>query len=289
MILEWLESLLTPAPLWVRSLGFVRGSIAVRSRFLRCREAWQPHLNQTKALILEAAARCPKQRKVVLLGGGLLHDLPLEELSRQFQTILLADVVHPLSSRWHLRRYSAVQTVFCDATGILRDLAELSKHPQNSQRPLPVSSPEAFLDDPEVDLLVSVNLLSQLSLTPSRLLGPNRPETEVQQFRRHLALAHLRYLQNAPGQAALISDTAWSRIHTQSLATQTWNLFEKIPLPPPELHHQWNWSIAPAPEREKDHDFIAHVCGYPDWKAASRTLPLVPIESSPNATPLLPS
>lgn len=273
MILEWLESLATPAPRWVRSLGFVRSSVAVRSRFLRCQEAWQSHLQKTKALILEAAARCPQHRTAVLLGAGLLHDLPLRELDDLFEQVLLVDIVHPLSTRWALREYRSIHPHFCDVTGVMHQLEHCQKHPD---LPLPISKPNAFLDQPEVDLLVSINLLSQLGCVSSKSLSAHRPPEQIQHFQQQLVEAHLAYLQKAPGHAALISDFAWSRIPTNGGPPQTWSLFEHLQWPVPSFEHHWNWNIAPAPERERDHHFVAHVCGFPDWKSACAALPADP-------------
>ena len=64
MIAEALEWLATPCPLYVRRLGLLSESIAISARHRRCREAWVPHLEQSRYLIL---GRPPTLRSVQIL------------------------------------------------------------------------------------------------------------------------------------------------------------------------------------------------------------------------------
>ncbi len=265
MILELLELLFTPASPTARSLGFLKSAIEVRSRFSRCRKQWHPHLQKTKALILEAARQCPNRRKVVLLGAGLLHDIPLAELSAQFERVVLVDMVHLLPSRWAARRFPNVHRISCDITGIMHLLTNLA---ENIDTPLPTSHPDLFLTDPDLDLTVSVNLLSQLTWIPSLLLDGKRPDSVLEAFYKHLVQSHLDYLRNLPGHTALVTDVSWTRTHKLTEKAETWNVIQQIPLPNPEPRWQWDWQIAPAPEREADFDYSTSVSGYPDWKAS---------------------
>lgn len=263
MILEFLEYLATPASPLARSMGFLKSALQVRARFSRCHHHWLSHLQHTRALILEAAARCPTRRKVVLLGAGLLHDIPLPELSRLFDQVVLVDIVHPLSSRLAAWRLGNVRQLSLDITGVMAKIPAAAEHPN---APLPRSFPEAFCLDPELDLTVSVNLLSQLAWIPSQLLASTHPAQPLDTFLRHLLEAHLDYLQRLPGHSALITDAAWTRRSIGGEPPETWDVLHGISLPPPEQH--WEWQIAPAPEREPDADFSATVIAYPDWKRA---------------------
>jgi hypothetical protein len=264
MILELLEYLLTPVPPWTRSLGFLRSAIEVRARYRRCRTAWQPHLDATQSWILRTAQACPSKRKVVLLGAGLLHDVPLRALASLFSKVVLVDAVHPLSSRLASLPFPNVSREALDVTGLIHALH--SNTPENPvSLPDPLPRPTRFLDDPELDLTLSLNLLSQLPWIPSKLLAPHLSETQLTPFLQAILRAHLDYLRQLPGQTALVSDFQWSRVSPDGTPRETWNVLHGLRLPPPTL--QWEWNIAPAPELEPDHHFIAHVAAYSDWKA----------------------
>ncbi len=266
MILELLEYLATPASRLARSMGFLKSALQVRARFLRCRQPWRPHLEHTRALILQAASLCPTRRKAVLFGAGLLHDIPLKELSALFQEVVLVDIVHPLSSRFAAWRQGNVRQVSLDVTGVMDKIFAAQKQPG---APLPISFPEAFCTDSDLDLSVSVNLLSQLAWVSSQHLATTHPAPVLDTFYRHLLEAHLDYLQRLPGHTALITDSRWTRHSVDGAFSETWDVLHGVTLP--TLAQQWTWAIAPAPEREAGYDFTANVVGYPDWKQTSRT------------------
>ena len=249
-------------------MGFLKSTIQVRSRYERCKHAWAGHLRETRECILKAAEMAPGRRKAVLFGAGLLHDIPLAELSRMFEEVWLADIVHSLPSRFSAFRFGNVKLVELDVTGVVSVLGALRRSPK---RVLPVSEPVFFLDDPRLDFSVSVNLLSQLPWVPGRFLGGTRPEHEVSEFQAHLIRSHLEYLKRLPGRTALITDTFW-RAEAASVDgavngggdVPVWDVLSGVPLPEPES--AWDWLIAPAPERDEKLDYIARVHAYPDWK-----------------------
>ena len=95
---------------------------------------------------------------------------------------------------------------------------------------MPRTEPSLFLDDPEVDLVVSLNLLSQLPCLPERYLlraGAHPPE-EVLAYCRDLVQAHLEYLRRLPGVVALITDV---ESLTVTLAGQSGNFQLNVMLP----------------------------------------------------------
>ena len=105
----WLDYLAVPVPRHVRRMGYVREPRALRARGDRCRGAWRPHLERTRALILEAAAHCEQSRSALVISSGLLLDIPLEELSRQFESVVLVDIVHVWSVHRQDWRFSNVR------------------------------------------------------------------------------------------------------------------------------------------------------------------------------------
>jgi hypothetical protein len=146
-------------------------------------------------------------------------------------------------------------------------------HARRTGAPLSPIEPDLFNHDPDVDLTVSVNLLSQLGCAPAEFLRASHGPGEIRAFQQHLIESHLAYLRQRPGHSALITDIAWSRrpAHTpKALPTGRREVLHEVRLPPPE--EAWDWLIAPAPESDPHHDLIAHVSAYPDWKKSNQII-----------------
>jgi hypothetical protein len=246
-------------------MGFLASSLQVRARFRRCRKVWKPHIEQTRRVILEAAERCTSRRKAVVLGAGLLHDIPLKELSGIFDEVVLVDIVHPWLSRLSAMRFRNVKQVSADITGVMEQLHRIAHGPGAA---MPVSHPELLVDDPRLDLTLSVNLLSQLSHVPCKYLDGRRDEATISAFLKHLVEAHLEYLQRLPGHTVLITDTAVRRIVRDDPVVAEWSPLFGVKLPPAEL--TWEWHLAPSPELGSGTDVYTTVAAYTNWKAAAR-------------------
>jgi len=252
---------------FVKELKLDKASLDVEARHNRCAASWKPHLERTRALILRSAHLAGQQRKAVVLGAGLLHDIPLLELSDLFQEVVLVDLVHSRSCQMQAAMLPNVTCLQADVTDTASHLMRVRKN----RAPLPRIEPDLFKDDPSVDFLVSVNVLSQLGCAPAEFLRASHAPDEIRNFQRHLIEAHLKHLRHCPGHSALITDVAWSRRAVNPSrhdAAARREVVHQVPLPPPE--ETWDWLIAPAPESDPEHDLIAHVAAYPDWKAANR-------------------
>ena len=274
MFLELLEYFITPCSGMARKMGFLKSSIQVRARYRRCRNAWKPHLERTRAAILEAANLSKGRRKAVLFGAGLVHDIPLKELSEMFEEVVLVDIVHTLSSRWETAAFRNVSRISADVTDTVAKLPGLAR----SNGKLPRHLPQLFLLDERVDFTVCVNLLSQLGWVPGWYLKRSHPKGAVEDFQRHLVEAHLEYLRILPGHTALITDYQWQTLPTADAqaqlglsASDPWEVIQGYRLPAPD--RTWEWRIAPAPERELNYDFVASVAFFRDWKASFQKNP----------------
>jgi hypothetical protein len=266
VILELLEYWITPASRLARKLGFLRSSLQVRSRYLRCRDAWESHLQNTRSAILSALESCKSRRTVVILGGGLVHDIPLAPLCAAFEKVLLVDAVHTLHARFHTRQFSNVERLTVDITGCADQLLAS----RTSGVPLPKIVPRLLLEDGRVDLTISVNVLSQLGWIPGQILEGYRSEEEIDAFKSQLIRAHLAYLRQVPGRSVLITDHAWSRFPAggdRRHALSHWSVLQEVRLP--KADRCWDWDIAPAPEKEPGVDWVAHAVFFADWKTCS--------------------
>src|SRR5205823_1666821 len=138
---------------------------------------WQGHLAETQRHILETAALLPRRRTVVVLGSGPLFDVPLEDLGRAFERVILVDRVHLFTARRRASRQANVSLKSLDLSA--------------ASNPLPL----AFLGEiPELDWVVSLNLVSQLAFG-----APAGREREVVD-------AHLDGLAALPCRVSLVTD-----------------------------------------------------------------------------------
>jgi len=248
MLAELVEYLLTPCPAPARKLGYLTEAVAIRARHRRCRAAWQSHLEHSRAAILEAATACQCKQSALVLGSGALLDVPVEQLSRMFERVVLADVVHPLSARWCVRRLVNVSLLTLDVTGTLAALANGTDIPDCA--PLDLGD---LIQREAPDLIVSANILSQLPLLPLRRLeaaGLHSPR-ELEAFASRLMEEHVGLLQYSPGTGCLITDIRW---HGTSGIV---NPLRGVELPQPV--RTWTWNVAPRPEISPDCDVLHEV------------------------------
>src|SRR5262245_23441322 len=125
MLLNLLETVLTPCPRYTRIMGYRHEIVGIGRRYRRCRRDWQPHLDRSKQVIRQAIQQCTTRRKAVILGSGRLYDVPLGDLAAAFGEVLLVDIVHPLPVRWQGRRWANVRLVHADVTGVAERVFQL--------------------------------------------------------------------------------------------------------------------------------------------------------------------
>lgn len=255
MIREWLTYLATPCPQPYRRMGFLRECVGIESRYRRNREAWAPHLARSRKLILAAAKACESRDTVLIFGAGLLYDIPLTDLLADFKRVILADLLFMGPARRAARRIPRLELVTLDVTGSLQALAEGRAE---------VSAPTAYLDDPSVSLVVSANVLSQLSIVPNEYLERRfgRGEAEGDALGRRLVAAHLEYLRTFACPVVLITDEA--RVIRDSAGTRVATVSALHDVPLPEGGESWNWEICPLGEIDREHSVTHRVRGYTD-------------------------
>ena len=255
----WFDYMSTPVPRHLRQMGYVRELRALRARRNRCRSAWSSHLEHTRAVILDAAAQCERRRGALVVGSGLLFDIPLEELSRQFESVVLADIVHAWSVHHQAARFSNVRLLTLDVTGLAeRCHAEARRR---SAEPLP-QRPVDCLAGERFDLVASVNVLSQLPVVPNgymsrRIRSPTGAQTR--EFSRALVTNHLDWLCSFPGVACLVTDLERLCYDDCGLVSREESLWG-VALP--EGGRDWLWDLAPRPEMYFHLDVRHRVGGY---------------------------
>ncbi len=265
MFFDWLESLVTPCPRHLRAMGYLRELLGIKARRQRCWWSWEPHLERSQALLRTAMARCPQRRKAVILGSGLLNDVPLEELAKTFGEVVLVDLLHSVGTRRQRRRFANVRLLTADVTGTIEAVYRVADQKGAS---LPRAVPQLFCDDLTVDLVASVNILSQLPFLPAaylRRFGAHEEEGIVR-FAQDVIRAHLDYLQRLPGTVALISDVECLTLNRGGTVIERTSSLYGVEFP--WAGAEWIWHLAPRLELDPDHSYHRRVIGIVDVKQA---------------------
>jgi hypothetical protein len=266
MLAELLRYVVAPCPRYVRAMGYLHEQVSIKARHDRCRRAWEPHLERTRSVIRAAMARCPTKRKAVIFGSGMLYDVPLPELAAQFAHVVLVDVVHPMGGGWRLANVSALAA---DVTGTAETVYRLARR---GGEPLPRVVPQAFCGDPEVDLVASVNLLSQLSYVPCKYLtdAGTYPADEITAFGRDVVRAHIDYLKRLPGVVALVCDLERLTVDRNGKLVERLSALRGVQLP--WTGEAWTWDLAPRPEASPVCSYQRRVVGIPNIQEAAAPL-----------------
>jgi len=254
-LLKWFQ----PLPRHLRVMGYTSELRALDQRSRRCRSYWQRHLENSRAVILQATEECVYTNKVLIVGSGLLLDLPLDELAGRFGTVVLADIVHCRRARRAASRYDNVQLVQVDVTGVVQRVYAQAR--AGCAVDLPRHRPTLFLND-EFDLVVSLNVLSQLPVIPNGYAArhvKNLPEGTIDGFSRCLVENHLDWLARFPAVVCLIADLERWYCKGSTIVKREVSLWG-VDLP--DGAKEWQWDIAPWPEMDTRFDIRHRVAAY---------------------------
>ena len=256
---DWIGYLTTPIPRHLKVMGYVRELNQLGTRRTRCRAAWQPHLEQTRSLILEAANLSGAKERALILGSGLLFDIPVAELSRRFREVVLVDIVHLWAARKEVSRFPNVRLERVDVTGVVEEVYALPRGRQTLDASKRRSV--AFLDD-GFDLVVSANILSQLPVLPNAYASRRMKKLangQISKFSRRVVEAHMDWLATFPGVVCLIADLERLKCDGSKIISREGSLWG-IDLP--EGRREWFWDLAPRPEIDFEYDIRHRVAGY---------------------------
>ena len=249
MLSELLTHITTPCPQYVRHMDYLDEVIAMKRRYERNRTAWQPHLEHTRRFVLSAAGKCRNRNKAVILGSGLLLDVPLQELSTLFQEVVLLDIVFLPEVRRSIKRYGNVRLVQHDVTNMAKKLHENIHH---GPRVLPEAAPMVPEIDQHTGLVVSLNVLSQLWVGPRayalrKLSGLS--EEQVDDWCRQIVESHYAFLRSMPCTVCLIADYEFVKRDQEGKIVSQGSTITGLNLPDPDA--SWTWNIVPIGERDR--------------------------------------
>lgn len=227
---------------------FIRSSVNLWSRARRCAKAWAPHEENTRGAILAAASAAKPRRTAVVLGSGLLRDVPLRPLAAAFDTVVLIDLVHLASVRLWLgvQGLKNVRLIERDLSGY--DALKAGQTPE----------PLDFLRRvPYLDLVISANLLSQIGRGVKRRLEKEPPGTLPEDAVARVIAAHIDGLHQLPAKTCLVTDTRFEVVDRTGAVRDAADLMAGVPLAAAKA--EWNWPVAPLGEESRDYQIVHQV------------------------------
>ncbi len=246
----------TFAPERVRKFGYLQRLIALEFRHKRCAEAWAPHLQRCRNIITKAADLCEKQNTCVVLGSGLLLEVPVSALASRFETVYLVDIFHMPSVQAEAKKHFNVKLLTGDITGVFQAMKE-RKAPGPNQPAPPPRIPHLK----DADFIVSCNCLTQLAGPFTQHFEKERGFSDLdsdkvafQVMEKHAQAIAVE----ATGVGVLITDVERDVMVGDRVVTRT-DLLKafKLPETPTHLHNEeWDWLIAPAPEEDPARDIV---------------------------------
>lgn len=211
-----------------------RYQLGIYARYTRESSGWQSHLSNSKARILSFVSRY-KPRSITILGSGWLLDVPIDELSKHCDRIILIDCFHPRQAQATARRFNNVELLHCDVTGGLERIKPNKKDWESyTARVGKLELPEL----PLTEAAVSLNLMSQLALPIQERYAAKIPFEAYRAAAASLEASHLALLNRFP-HWLLITDT--EERHSQLSNGATLPSIQTIVAPLPPLQHTQNW------------------------------------------------
>lgn len=226
----------------------IRYSVNLWARANRCAKAWRAHEENCKAAILATVGTLRQRRTVVVLGSGLLRDVPIIELSRSFDTVVLVDLVHLASVRaWlKLKGLKNVRLIERDLSGYEAIAAGETPDPLGFLRQVPY-----------LDFVISANLLSQIGTGARKRLEADTSGRMPADSVARLIKAHLDGLQGLTCRYSLLTDIAYEVIDRTGHVHDRFDLLHGVAVP--EHQQAWDWPVVPIGEESKDYRIVHRV------------------------------
>lgn len=191
----------------LKRLGFIGDQLGIAHRFHTEGTGWSHHLSKTGSSIVSSLTDSSKNR-IAILGSGWLLDIPLEKILQLVVHIYLVDINHPKPIRHKWEKNPKITFIEADVTGggatLFWDI--LKGKVDESEALKAAAELKTGLDIPDVDLIFSVNILSQLANIPAeRVKDHNKLSPGVaSQLVNCIQQNHLEWLRSKNG--ILIAD-----------------------------------------------------------------------------------
>jgi hypothetical protein len=255
MIREIFLYLTTPASKQAKIFGHLYEAIALGARENRCQVYWKSHREESQRLILKVVQKIVRRKSLLILGSGPLHEIPIIELSKLFESITLVDIVHLKDTK---KKYQQLHNL----SFVEHDITELECNISNEKKVMN-KVPTTFLNN-HYDLVISANILSQLAYHLRGYLektaSPRLSSETLDQFSNQISLDHFQYLKNFSCPVLLITDieTYFKNPDNETIDRQS--PYMNLDLPSPVA--TWLWDVAPIPEYNPEISLQMKVAGF---------------------------
>jgi len=229
-----------------RNAGEINSSVTLWARARRCARDWAANERNSKDFVEKAVNSLPQRRVAVVLGSGLLRDVPIELLSKAFREVRLYDLQHLACVRaW---------TTIKGLRNLRFENRDLSGYEQlKAGRAV---EPLAFLKDiPDLDLVISANLLSQIGVGIGRLM--KNDHAAPPDIIPCLIHAHLKGLLSLAVATYLLTDISYEVIDKIGVVLERDDLMHGTALP--EHRSEWLWPVAPFGELDPNYQAVHRV------------------------------
>ena len=224
-------------------MGYLSEAIEMRGRSRRHQAAWLPHIEKTRAFVLSVAEKCRNRDTAIILGSGLLLDVPLAELSSMFRQVVLMDVVCLPEVRRRIKAYRNAAFVEHDVTNVAE---RLYQNGQNNISGLPEPAPALPAAYRSASLVVSLNILSQLWVIPRAYASQHLrglDEYAVDEWCGRTVASHYTALRSLACDVCLVADHAFVKRDRTGEVISRGSTVYGLELPAPDA--SWAWNIAP--------------------------------------------
>lgn len=262
MLAELLLTAVTPASRALRRMGLVKASVGLWSRSGRRSRQWGPHYQRCHAVVERSMGGMTRRRTAVVLGSGLVRDVPIRALLDAFQHVLLVDAIHLPTVRARFAFEKRVSLMTADLSGLSAWLDGKA-----TQR---VAPDAALFRGDDVDLVISANLLSQIPLGVETFLDghPHRAALLPADLLALSVRGHLDDLAQAHGRVCLLTDVSMEEHDEAGAVSHRLDLMRGVVLPRPD--ERWDWTVAPFGEIDRQHQYVHRVHAYVDFARSLR-------------------
>jgi len=184
------------------------------ARYRREKKNWDLHFKECHFWIKQFIAENPKRReRLLIFGAGEMFDIPSEILP-QFKEVVAFDIVETARVREIKKIYPHVRFQEADLSSYLKKWE--------------------FHFSTETDLVLSMNVLSQLPLIPLNLLHKKKySDSKLEVMGQKIISEHLNLLNKHNG--LLIADVVWN------IEGEVYDPYFKVSLGP--SLSEWSWQL----------------------------------------------
>lgn len=228
----------------LQKMQYTSDQQGIIKRYLREKEGWDIHISKTKQAVLQSS-NTKKKGKVLVLGSGWLLDCPINELSQNFDEVILVDIIHPKQIVKKYKKLPNISFLKADLTGGLIEYIHKNIKPGKKYllrsvlseiRSFTYSIPQ------EVDFVISLNILSQLSIIITDYLKrvSTFSETELNEI---AAVIQQNHINSLPKDKCILITDFEEELYDEDNKLLGVNPLIFVDLPKGNSTEKWQWKF----------------------------------------------